>query len=346
MKRYFCILTIGLLSCIVSHSQGLDSLLSRGDDLRSNGYPNLAIKEYLKALELDQNSPKTLYNIAYVYLALGNLNYTVTYCNRIIGLNSEKQLDAYILKGSALDYMGKQKKSIRLYQRALRLYPKNYLLHYNLGICYHNTNNLNNAEDQYLQSIELDKLQPGSYYMLGILLNEKGERVKSILSLYFFLLLEPNTERSVEAYKLLLRQWKHNVKTGPLGIPSIQVMHQSEGENQWMNALDMEMSAIYARNLNLNQNSPADCELLRRNTIALFNSISCIQHPDGIEVWSSELIQLFGDIALADQADVFGYWVSLTCDDASTNAWLEMNRRKISAFSKWINERVMNRTKK
>ena len=346
MKKCFYIIVVGLFSTFISHSQSIDSLVAKGDDFRSNGFTELAIKEYQKALGINENSSIAGYNLAYTYLLSGRYDLTIKYCNRIIKGGSEKVLDAYVLKGSALDYMGKHNKSIRMYRRAIKSYPSSYLLYYNLGICYHNKNNLDNAEFQYVKSIEVDKLQASSYYMLGILLNEKGERAKSMLSLYFFLLLEPNTERSIEAIKLLISEWKQNVKIESSGNPSIQATQKIGKMNQSRNALDIEISTIYARNFKLNQQKSTDCELFILSTMSLFNYLIDFQHQDGSESWINQNLNFFRDIALADQTEAFSYYISFTCDDAAINGWLETNRNKIELFSKWMNERLMVLPKK
>ena len=342
MNRYFSILILLLLQSHHCFTQGIDSLTKSGNTLRESGLSELAIAEYQKALAIDKESSVVNYEMAFTYFTINNFRNTIKFCNRIISSKSEKTIEAYILKGSALDYMGKSKKSIRLYNQAIKLYPNNYLLHYNLGITYHNRNKLAEAEVQYLRSIEIDKLQPSSHYMLGVLMNGRGERVKSMLSLYFFLLLEPNTERSTEAYKLLQKQWKQNIEINP-STPNTFKIKYTPNEVRDFNAIDLAISSIYIKNSGRIRKTLNAYESMISNTTSLFSVIGDYKSTIDKGLWTDFYSTFFNDLVIANQVEPFYYYISSTCDDIIINSWLESNKEKIVLFSNWVNNRLLEK---
>ncbi len=342
IKSYSTLFVLFLLSHL-SISQNIDSLIQNGNKLRTIGNSDLAIVDYKKALTVNKKSSEANYEIAYTYQILNNLKNTIKYCNRVIRLKSTRIIEAYILKGSALDYLGKQKKSTRLYCQAIKQYPNNYLLEYNLGITYHNRSKLADAEIHYIKSMEIDRLQPSSHYMLGILMNDRGDRVKSMLSLYFFLLLEPNTERSADALNLLTDLWQKNLEVNPLTPNSAIITYNPNKESIAFNAIDLAVSSIYARNSGLNRPKQNDYEFLISNTLSLFSLLGDYNNTTSQEPWGTQYIKIFKDLATANLVEPFCYYISSSNDDMLLNGWLELNKEKIDIFSNWVNQRLIER---
>jgi len=339
MSRIFLVSIFAILFSLKSYAQDVDSLIQVGNTLRNSNNPQQAIKVYRKILEIEKSSSIANYEIAYTYLALNDYKNTIKYSNRVINSKSQKTVEAYVLKGSALDYMEKTKKSIKLYNYAIKHYPNSYLLHFNLGISYFNNGQLLNAKFHFLKSIEIDNLQPSSHFMLGLLLNDTGDRVQSMLSLYFFLMLEPNTERSVEAYKLLINLWKKNIEVDSTKTSSYRIGYNPKEGGGDFNTADLLISSIYARSIGRNQQYKNDYLLLISNTVSFFSLLSDYKDFKQ-DVWHSLYVKFFNDLFINNQAEAFCYYISSTCDDAAINSWLEFNRDKIESFSLWANKRM------
>ncbi len=335
-------LILAILISLHSIAQEIDSLIQLGNTLKNSGHPQQAIKVYQRILETERNTSLANYEIASIYLSLNDYKNSIRYANRVIKSKAEKVVEAYILKGSALEYMGKFKKSLTLYNNAIKLHPDNYLLHFNLGVTYYNSNQLSNAQYQFLRSIEIDKFQPSSHFMLGLLMNDNGDRAQSMLSLYFFLMLEPNTERSVEAYKLLMNLWKKNIVVDTTRSNSYRITYYPKEGGADFNAMDITISSIYASNIGKNLMVNNDYNLLISNTLSFFNLIG-IHRDFKKDVWHTLYIKFFNDLFINNQVEPFCYYISTTCDDVVINSWLESNRDKIEIFSQWANERLMNK---
>lgn len=342
IKYYF--ISFGILLSLNCAAQKIDSLIQLANTYRVAGNYQQAIIEYKEVLSIEKNSPIANFELAYTYLNINEYHKTIKYCNRVIRVKSEKLIDALILKGSALDYMGKSKKSIRVYTSAIKRFPDTFLLHYNLGISYYNNNQLQDAKEQLVKAIEIDKLQANSHYALGFLLNDVGDRVESMMSLYFFLMLEPDSDRSVEARKLLVNLWKQNIEVDSTLPNKLKVTISPKSTDKSSNSIDLLVSAIYASNIRVNQYKKNDYELLISNTSSFFNLLGNYKKTN-TDFWLNLYINFFNDLFNANQVEPFCYYISATCDDSIVNQWLETNRDRIESFSTWTNNWFLEKKK-
>jgi len=345
MKWFLTIilLTIYHLFC---YAQNIDSLTIYGIELRNSGNYNQAIQKFQEALSVDKKSPTINYELAVTYLAKNDYRQTIKTCNRIIRTKSQKTIDAIILKGSALDYLGEKNKSIKLYKTAINDYPNNFLLHFNLGISYHNNNQFDEAENEYIKTIELNKLHSSSHLMLGLLMNDYGRRVEGMLSLYFFLLLEPNTDRSVEAYQLLQNLWLQNVEIVKNDTSNIKIFANPKSENKTFNSIDLLVSSIEANTYKQSNKGLNKHENFIRNTDEFFKLFYSFKSHDKENIWENLHLPLFKYINESNLVESYCYYISLTCDDEIINGWHEMNRDKIEIFSRLINSYLQENVSK
>lgn len=335
MRKYFFVLIYGIILPIYCNAQRIDSLIHLANVLRSEGKYHRAIIEYKKALN-ESNSILANYELAYTYVMLSEHKKAIKYCNRVLKTKSEKQVDALVIKGSALDDMGKSRKSISLYKSAIKQFPDKFLLHYNLGITYYNNDQLPNAKEQFIKSIEIDKLQANSHYALGFLLNEIGYAAESMMSLYFFLMLEPNTDRSIEVHKLLIHLWKQNIEIDSTLLNSVKVVINPKKNYNHFQSIDLLVSSIYASNSGINQYKKNEYEKLVSNTYSFFNLLGNYKGIDN-DFRMNLYINFFNDLFNANQVEPFCYYISATSNSSIATHWLEVNRDKIKSFSEWTN---------
>jgi hypothetical protein len=171
-------------------------------------------------------------------------------------------------------------------------------------------------------------------------MNDRGDRVKSMLSLYFFLLLEPNTERSAEALKLLTNLWQKNLEDNPLTPNSVIITYNPNKESIAFNTIDLAISSIYARNSGLNRPKQNDYKFFISNTLSLFSLLGDYNNTISQEPWKSLYIKIYKDLATANLVEPFCYYISSSNDDILINGWLELNKEKIDIFSNWVNQRL------
>lgn len=178
-----------------------ERLIRQGVALHDKGQYNEALALYREALKLNPNSMSAVYEISLSYLELKDYDNAIKYSNRVIASSFQPLLvDAYIVKSSALAETNKIDQSIQLLNDALIRCGDEYLLYFNLGLCYFNKKDYNQAIFNLRKAIEIDATRSSAFLLYAYALNDTGRWLQSFYSFHFFLLLEPNTQRSKEAF--------------------------------------------------------------------------------------------------------------------------------------------------
>lgn len=179
-----------------------DKLVRKGVSLHDKGKYNDAISYYQQAIKINPSSMTATYEMALSYLYLKDYNNALKYSTKIINANfSPLLIDAYCVKSTALAEMNKVDQSIKLLNEGISKCGDQYLLHYNLGLSYFKTKNLRNSILHLQKAISIDTTHPSTFLLYAYALNDAGYWLESFLSFQFFLLLEPNTDRSKDAFQ-------------------------------------------------------------------------------------------------------------------------------------------------
>ena len=207
----FCVCTPLLLQAQPTS----DKLIRKGVSLHDKGRYQDAISYYQQALKVNPSSMSATYEMALSYLNLKDYDNALKYSTKVINANFKPLLvDAYCVKSSALANMHKVDLSIKLLNEALERCGDEYLLHYNLGLSYFKLKNLNLSVFHLQKAIEIDTTHPSVFLLYAYALSDSDRWVQSFLAFQFFLLLEPNTDRSKDAfgemYDLLTQKLEKN----------------------------------------------------------------------------------------------------------------------------------------
>lgn len=186
-----------------SYSQpSSEKLIRKGISYHDKGRYSDAIQYYKQALNLNPTSMSATYEMSLSYLYLKDYDQALKYSTKVINSNTQPLLvDAYCVKSTALADMNKFDQSIKLLNEALERCGDQYSLHYNLGLSYFKNNNLDLSIYHLEKAIVLDTGHPSACLLYAYVLNDSNQWVKSFLAFHFFLLLEPNTDRSKEAFE-------------------------------------------------------------------------------------------------------------------------------------------------
>lgn len=209
MKRVILLITLLIASVSLFFSYGqnvtVEELIHEGVDLHDEGKYKEAIEKYNEALTLDPNSSQAIYEISLSYLAQQDYQNASEYSTQVIN-SGDKQLSAgaYAVKSEALAGMDKIDDAITLLQEGLAKNGDEYLLHFNLALNYYKKGTNNKTLEHIKKAIDLDKSHSGAFLLNAYALKDTGLWVQSILSFQMFLLLEPDSKRSKNAFEEML----------------------------------------------------------------------------------------------------------------------------------------------
>lgn len=201
MKNGLILLFLLFTTLTIYAQPSSEKLIREGVSLHDKGRYKEAIALYEEALKVNPSSMSAVYELSLSYLQLKKYDESIKYSSRVISANFQPLLmDAYIVKGTALANQDKMNDAIRLLNEALEKCGDEYLLHFNLGLCYFNKKDNKMAVQHLRKAIELDATHSSAFLLYAYALNDLGRWVQSFYSFHFFLLLEPNTDRSKDAF--------------------------------------------------------------------------------------------------------------------------------------------------
>ena len=225
MKKYILTLTLMILGVLKISAQvsakentekediqtlieqeDIQTLIEMGITLHDERKYKEAIEIYKEALKIDPKSMYATYEMSLSYLSLRDYkNASLLSAKVINSKDKDLMVGAYGVKSESLTEMGEADKAINLLEDALRSHGDNYYLHFNLALIYFKKGNLNKTITQVDKALDLNKSQSGAYLLSAYALKDLDIWVQSILSFHVFLMLEPDSHRSKNAFEEMLQ---------------------------------------------------------------------------------------------------------------------------------------------
>ena len=331
MKKILLLLLIcGFTFPGFSQENTFDQLIEKGIAYHDAGDYENAIKEYEKALELEPKSGMAHYEIAYSYFLKGDYKSAVKYSEKAIYLETDNQLLNYVMLGNALDMQGKPKKAIKVYEKAMKEYD-HYLLSYNYAITCWKEKEGDKAYEATLKAINNNPSHGSSHLLLSEIMDTRGERIKAMLPLYYFLLVEPNSDRSFNEYERLKAYMDLGVeRTSPTTINVSLGLSPDSG----FGAAEMMLSLQRAANSIPENKDKSEMELFAENNGSVFSILGELK-KDNKGFWWEFYVPVFAGIAEAELVEPFSYFISTSQGEEATN-WLAENEEKFTRLKKWF----------
>ena len=333
MKK--AIVTLFLFSTVLFelHSQNdeIQVYIDQGIQLHDNGNYKGAVEIFNKALAIDKNSTVANYEISSTYFALNNYEKAIEHSNIVIAAKPSFADQAYIVKGSALDMLGKSKEAIKTYKEAISNYPSNYLLYYNLAYTEYNLKDYKEAEKALENALKNNPNHASSHLLLSYVMSDQGNRVKTILALYNFLLIEPKGKRAKSALSDLDVEIKKGVKMDGKEI-NISIS-DTKGNDDFRQA--ELMLSLFAASEHLDKNvGKSNTELFCQNTKSFFQLLGEIKKKKK-GFWWSFYVDFFYSLGKDNQVEPFCYFISQSAEDEKISAWIRNNSSSVEHFQKW-----------
>ena len=282
-----------------------------------------ALEMYKKALTSNPASVQAKYEMASTYLQLKDYTNAIKYSEKVIAANKDYADQAYIVKGTALDYLNKPQDAANIYKQALKKFPKTQLLYYNLALTSFNLKNYKETDDALMKSLMLNPLHASSHFLLGLSMVTQGKRVQGMLALYNFLLLEPKSKKSASVLQTLEEEWaKGKTKSAS---------QKKEADEFYTADLMINMLESAKKN-EANKNKPV-MVLFAENTNTFFTILGEAK-KDKKGFWWNFYVDYFYKLATNHHTEALCYYITQSKDGAYEE-WLKDNLKKMEALSEW-----------
>ncbi|PKP44595.1 MAG: hypothetical protein CVT96_00980 [Bacteroidetes bacterium HGW-Bacteroidetes-13] len=337
MRKIFA-LTISLFIAlnIFGQEENLKELISQGIENHDQGKYEEAIAKYKAALEIDKKSTLANYELSYTYFVTKQYEEAIKYSKIVIKQNTDNQHESYVILGSCYDLIGKPSKAIEMYEEGLSKFPNSNLLNYNLALTCYNQKEYAKAEKAAINAIVSKPTHGSSHIILSAIMREKGERVKSILPQYYFLMLEPNSKRSLINYNSLKNQLGLGVEKKDNKNINVSIPFSSSTSSEF-GAAEMMISLLAASKYTEKNRDKNDQEFFVETNKGIFSILGELQ-KDNKGFWWDLYVTKFYDLVQTDNYEAFSYYISQSINNELVKDWIVNNSDKMQKLEDWLNK--------
>ncbi|WP_410880859.1 tetratricopeptide repeat protein [Myroides sp. DW712] len=344
MKKILFTLCLALVYSVTLHAQNqLEHFLKEGVAYHDQGLYDQAIASYQKMLELDPNSSLGHYEISLSYMYNKAYDLAIEHSEKVIEAGGRLLIPAIVVKASSWSDQGKVQDAIDLLEETTEKYELDVMVLYNLAICHFKRNDLENAERALVAGIYTDPFHPSSHYMLAVLKENQNLRTASMLSAYFFLLLEPNTARSEKMLAFLDRAFMKGVDASP-EIGERKVINLTLNENDLDTQYGVvEMGLTMAAAVSLSEQDKKKKDVFCERTTSFLELLPAAKErgkKEGLSLDTHFYLPFYSALSSANYKELFCKYTNQRASDTNQK-WLTKNEKKVKAFKAWTEEKIV-----
>lgn len=255
MKKYLILLFFfGLTSTVFSQQQESLTLDS-------------AINYYQSLIKKDKNSPFGTYAMASVHFERKNYKTAIEYCDLNLKKPNEYASKAYLIKGISLDQLNRPGDAVANFEKAIKIYPQDHLLWYNLAFSSYKQQYFEKALSATNKSMTLAPLFVDSYKLHACILYENKNNKNLIYSLLHSLLMVTAKQESdlILHFMNNITEKKYNDIEVPYfekryemsDVNEILQFYSSKNKNQEIRNIGKELpNSLLLLDFNVESNSP------------------------------------------------------------------------------------------
>lgn len=312
-----------------------DSLIRKGIRLHDKGLYKEAIDVYKEVLTFNPKSDVALYEIAYSYFEMKDFDRAIEYSDQVLKILDGKHLGASVVKGSSLDYQGKEAESVKVFDAAITHYPTNYLLYFNRGLVFNKEKDYLKAQQDLIQAIEVKRDHASSHMQLGYTMKAQKKKIESILCLYFFLFLEANTPRAKHAYDVLIENYAGSVSRDQNNPKNINIVLDSTPSDSEFASFEIILPLLYSASTLTDQISLSQEAQFASFLDSLISMLSEQESEDvKSSLWREFYLPFFSSLKAEGHLEAFSYYIQRGVSEEA-RVWMNNNSDKLDKFSDW-----------
>jgi len=314
---------------VKAQTEEFNKLIAQGRAQQAKGDFQEAINSFKKAITIEANSPIANYELASSYYSNKNFEKARAFSQKVINQKKRYLLAAYLLNGSSLNDLGKLEEANAVFKEAAKKYTHHYLLFYNLGINYYKLQNFEQSIKYTERAVFLKPLHASSHLLLAALHQVKKNQLKATLAYYFFLMIEPDTPRSLKALQEL---------KSLLAI----LMNNEGGLNQSSNPFQMAKYLISKVDLEKGKKKN-EMEMFVAQTKLLFRVLGSVGKKTPFPyIWQNIYTNFFYRLSKSRHLKACCYFIHQIAPNDIIKIWNEQrkNQKATTSFQYWMNKQL------
>lgn len=345
-----CLLAILLIltdSYFVHAQKDVTSIIKEGIDLHDNGDFQGAIAKYDEALVLDPESYLAMYEKSYSFMQLKKYDEAEELLKTVLKKSQEKNLrvSCYVNYGTLLDFQGKAKKSVEIYDKGIKEYPDNYLLYFNKGITLNGMDDEDGALTNFISAAQRNPRHASSHHAIARTVLDNN-RIVSIMALFTFLMLEPESERATQNLDLLNKLIVKGISQSENGstIISIDKMllddkskkrNKKKGNEEDFSSADFMLSLLGASAASVADSLGLKTEA-DKMSYKLQMLISVLDESKNNGVYSKIYLPFLKEMKRKEYVQAACHYIMIGSEDKEVVQWIVDNKQQVLEMLEWF----------
>lgn len=322
-------LSLGTL--IHAQNTSVDSLIDRAVAWRNNGNAELALRELDALVVAKDVSERALYELALTHMQMEHYTLAIAPAKRVVAMKGTHRVDAALVLAQCYVARGEYKRAERLFKTLNDVAKTDERIPYHLGALYLKMGQHDAAEVEVQKAILLNRGFVDAHLLLSNILLEKGERIKTMLALYYYLLLNNDGGDAELAAKQLTQLWKFS--SGRV----LAILNPAASKGLYADA-SRYINTISPNDSIATLQGSAAISLLCQHTTRLFGFFS--EHSgDNFDFYQLVYLDFFTELHNKGYVEPMVYFISNAQWHPQVLEWIAGNGQKFNEFRVWMESR-------
>jgi Flp pilus assembly protein TadD len=312
---------------IAQNNNQATDLVKQGELLHSQGKYEESIAKFSEALKIEPDNAAANYGLAFTLYSAKRATEGIPYLEKVVkSSHPGLVVGAYSLMGTIYDDSNQPQKAIEAFNQAIKLAPDYPGIYYSLGLAYSRNQQYAEAEASAIEAIKHEPKNASCQRLYALACFHQNKRVNALLGFCSFILLEPATSRTAEAYGNI----QHILQGGVLKDNNGNVSKESPEITQTNIGITNAVAEAKKKKL-------TGMDLLQNELTGIFTFAGKFSEKKTDQTFFDKyLADYFYKLAQSDNMPAFTRTISLSANTDENSKWLKDNPQKVAALNEWI----------
>jgi tetratricopeptide (TPR) repeat protein len=313
------------------NSSKVEAFITEGIKLHDLKKYDEAISSYKEALKLDTDNATANYELAFSLMSKGATKDAIPYLEKVTKTKNHVTVSAFDMLGSIYDDMDQKDKAVDYFKKGIEANPNYQRIYYNLALTYVRMGKEKEASSYLVEALKRDPSHASSHRLYARLLSQNpASKVDAIFAFCNFLILEPTSKRSADAFKDL----KALLGSGVSQTDKVNNISVGSGTDTERNAanLTVSMSGLAAGSVPGLSETDKFGEQLKM-IFATVGELS--EKKTDKDFFWSYYADYFGKMAATEYMPMIAHIVGFTANEKENQKWINDNQVQFVNFGKW-----------
>jgi len=312
------------------HFNSLDTIRA-GIEMHDRESYDSAITMFNKIHPGDTNYALAIYEKAFSSSLAGYHEEALALGRQGYALNSNLNVQFATIIGNSLDDLDRSEEAEAVYDSAIAVYPGSALLYYNRGVTHTKKERWDQGIKDFKKAIELNPYHASSHYQLANLAMRNGNFTQALLSLGYFFIAEPSSNRS-----LAILQDFNTALSEKTEFEAIDYDFDPEGTYSKSDRLIKSYAALRDA---YEIDSEANYPMMKQMHLAIHQSVKLRNKSD---FWAMYYLPYYKQLVKEDLFETYSHLVSVSIQNEFFQDLTRDNLSEIKELVTWNSDFIKN----